>query len=244
MSKNIDTVIDFTGGIPPYGQNVVIVALMLACYLGCSPIYFIGCDHGFTKIKKEEYEDYFSEHFYPEPKEGRYGMFSNTLDWEEYRRAMARMTYEYDQLKLYASRQGFQVFNATRGGCLDVFPRVEFESLFPRQDSAGSRGHPFGICTSDPLLLGKSAVKLFNDGDHLSSLALIDDALRHNINRRSRVKGLEYLMALCLASLDRHDDALMFARQDRECNPANRRNADVLIKQLENICAVQELIGL
>lgn len=233
-SKDINNIIDFTQGIPPYGQNVVAVALMLAFYLGCSPIYFIGCDHDFMKVKKEEYENYYTQHFYYEPKHGK---MIDWLTWEQYSWAMERMIYEYGQLNAYASLWGFQVFNATKGGYLDFFPRVEFESLFPRGYQTGSGNYSTEVTFNDPLDLGRSAVRLLNEGNNSAALALITEALRKNINRRNRVDGLEYLKSVCLARLKRYPEALVAARQDRDCNPVNRDKSETLIQQLESACS-------
>ena len=40
------------------------------------------------------------------------------------------MTIAYEVAKRVTSNSGKHVINATRGGHLEVFPRVEFESLF------------------------------------------------------------------------------------------------------------------
>ena len=36
----------------------------------------------------------------------------------------------YRSAKKYADEHGIKIFNATRGGALEVFPRVDFDSLF------------------------------------------------------------------------------------------------------------------
>jgi len=38
---------------------------------------------------------------------------------------------QYKALRAIATARGVRIFNATRGGLLDVFPRVELEALFP-----------------------------------------------------------------------------------------------------------------
>ncbi|HYA86314.1 MAG TPA: 6-hydroxymethylpterin diphosphokinase MptE-like protein [Nitrospirota bacterium] len=224
-TKDHTSIIDFTQGIPPYGQNVVIVCLMLAFYLGCNPIYFIGCDYDFARMSKEEYLKNKFNHFYGEdivPTDHQY------MAWEQWKRCIARMDYEYEQLNKYAAMWGFNVFNATKGGFLETFPRVVYEDLFalnmPPYTTAGeNQGARF---------LGERAIQLMNSGDNQAALVLIDEALRTNINRQIRAEGLEYLKALCLARLNRFSEALICARQDFSCNPSNRDKSDVLIRQL------------
>ena len=36
----------------------------------------------------------------------------------------------YEKLKVYAEERGVKIYNATRGGALEVFTRVDFEKLF------------------------------------------------------------------------------------------------------------------
>jgi hypothetical protein len=227
-SKDIRSLIDFAEGVPPYGQNVMAVALMLAFYLGCSPIYFIGCDHDVTVIKQEDYDKYITEHSF---EEGTHDKISDWLTWEQYKHSMARMTYEYEQLREYAARWGFQVFNATHGGYFDVFPRVQYESLFARS-AEGAEKKPGRVTDPDPAELGKQAVKLLNEGASGIALPVIEAALRNNINRESQVRGLEYLMALCLAKQGVYDRALLFAREDAMRNPDNKTKSGLLIEQL------------
>lgn len=36
----------------------------------------------------------------------------------------------YEKAKKYADEHGIKIYNATRGGKLEIFPRVDFDSLF------------------------------------------------------------------------------------------------------------------
>ena len=135
----IDTEIDFTREIPTYGQNVILVGLMLAFHLGCNPIYLVGVDHDILKVTKETYPAYCSAHSYPTPGT-QAAPLSAHLPWEGWLGARARMVFQYDQLRAYAEKRGFDVLDATRGGHLEVFPKVEFGKLFVRP--AAARGGP------------------------------------------------------------------------------------------------------
>jgi len=228
-AAGIDTPIDFTASVPPYGQNVVIVALMLAYFLGCNPIYFLGCDHDFMKITRDEYEGRAVNHFYPEAKPPEP---SNRLSWDVWQSSMAAMDFQYSQLGIYASRFGFEVFNATRGGCLEHFPRVEFESLFNHIAVPLSTVE---LPTEEIFRVTDTAISLIEADDFRSALILLDEAIRRNINRNDKIQGLYYLKAACLAKLRRYDEALILARQDHACNPGNREISSLLIGQLEEV---------
>jgi hypothetical protein len=234
-SKNIQSVIDFAAGVPPFGQNVIIVCLMLAYYLGCNPIYFLGCDHDFVPFTRNDFENKVVQHFYSNPGQKK---CSEVLTWDQWQAAMARMNYEYDQLKQYADLHGFDVYNATRGGNFDNFPRVDFESLFaPSLDLLKIGVAPNEQKMRDAHHLGTAAIRLMNEGDAESADALLNEALKFNINTAHHIKGLYYLKALCLAKLEHHEKALLFAHVDHTSNPSNRGKSEPLIRELEGICS-------
>lgn len=235
-NKGIDTPIDFSGGIPPFGQNVVVVCLMLSFFMGCNPIYLVGCDHDFLAISKDQYDNKDEKHFY---KEEKTAVYAEKFAWDEFRGLMSRLVYEYDQLKLYADRWGFDVFNATRGGCLEHFPRVEYESLFnPGLNDPYSGDQS---TTTELSSLTQTANRLLNAGEDYAALVLIDQALRKNTHQPNRIKGLNFLKALTLSKLDRFGEALQFARQDYNCNATNRDKSEQLILHLEKVVAAGNL---
>ncbi len=100
-------------------------AAQLAVYMGFTEIYFIGVDHHFhisqnnngEIIVDDKVKDYFSDK-YNEDKDSLY--IPNT----------EKSTYTYIAMKEYCDKQNVSVYNATRGGKLEVFQRVEFDSLF------------------------------------------------------------------------------------------------------------------
>lgn len=109
-----------------YGSmTVVYSALQMAVYMGIHEIYLIGVDHHFNRSKNLKGEividntvkDYFSEKY--------------NIDKEH----LNIPTPEYSEFsfiaaKKYAEANGIKIFNATRGGHLEVFSRVDFDSLF------------------------------------------------------------------------------------------------------------------
>lgn len=100
-------------------------AAQLAVYMGFTEIYFIGVDHHFhisqnnkgEIIVDDKVKDYFSDK-YNEDKDNLY--IPNT----------EKSTYTYIAMKKYCEINDVKVFNATRGGKLEVFPRIEFDDLW------------------------------------------------------------------------------------------------------------------
>lgn len=107
------------------GGTVTYTALQVAYYLGFKQVILVGVDHNYVTQGKPN-ETVVSQgddpnHFHP----GYFGkgfrwQLPDLLQWEEAYR-LARRTYEAD---------GREVIDATIGGKLRVFRRVEYESLF------------------------------------------------------------------------------------------------------------------
>lgn len=124
--------IDFTKKIPPY-QNVINVALYSAISLGFSEIYLIGCDMtGLVKVYDDNDNIEYGGHFY----EYDNNQEKSTMDKLHAERSNEFMLkaygYVFELFRLtndYAVKKGVKIYNATKGGTLDVFPRVKFEDL-------------------------------------------------------------------------------------------------------------------
>jgi len=108
------------------GGTVTTKALQLAYYMGISDVYLVGIDFSFEVPKRKVpngmvVSDGETNHFHPDyRKEGEvWGLPDLELQERSYR--LAKEIYEND---------GRRIFNATRGGKLEVFPRVDFDSLF------------------------------------------------------------------------------------------------------------------
>lgn len=107
------------------GATVTYVALQLAYYLGFETVILIGVDHNFsskgapntTVISQGEDRDHFDAGYFGK------GFRWQLPDLETSERAysMARAAYEAD---------GRRVLDATVGGKLTVFPKVDYNSLF------------------------------------------------------------------------------------------------------------------
>ncbi len=98
-------------GIVYCGNTVVCCILQLAVYMGFKEIYLIGCDCNFSSKQR-----HFSGADYNPPKivnDKLTGFFQG-----------------YEVAKDYCDAHGIKIYNATRGGKLEVFERVDFDSLF------------------------------------------------------------------------------------------------------------------
>lgn len=93
--------------------SVTFTILQLAIYMGFKEIYLLGVDH-YQNVNSNN-----STHFYLDRK-------------NEYRTPTYLEGIEYGYLlaKQEAEKRGIHIVNATRGGNLEVFDRVEFDSLW------------------------------------------------------------------------------------------------------------------
>lgn len=107
-------------------RTVTCSCMQIAAYMGFSEIYLIGVDHNFQKIIDENgnivedktVKDYFVEGYDADIKES---VVHNT----------GHTTKSYMNIKKYCDINGTPtIYNATRGGKLEVFQRVDFDSLF------------------------------------------------------------------------------------------------------------------
>lgn len=106
-------------------STVVFSAAQIAVYMGIREIYLIGVDHHFQVSQNNKGEivvdnsvkDYFTDKY-------------NTDKAQLYIPNTEKSTLTYISMKQHCDRLGVQVYNATRGGKLEVFPRKDLDSLF------------------------------------------------------------------------------------------------------------------
>lgn len=124
--------------VQPY--TVSITMLQLSVYMGFSEVYLIGCDTNYNVMSTVKQEgrkindigllltsacDDDCNHFDP-----RY--FGKGREWHNPQ--VSQMVNHYRWAKLAVRRTGTRIFNATAGGQLEVFPRIDFNSLFTSQN--------------------------------------------------------------------------------------------------------------
>lgn len=110
------------------GYTVTYAILQMAVYMGFKEIYLIGIDHNYsveivddTVVLNEEIRDH-----------------SDLVGGYQSRKACSsKATKAYEAAKKYADEHGIKIYNATRGGKLEVFERVDFDSLFEQNVFSG-----------------------------------------------------------------------------------------------------------
>lgn len=107
--------------------TVTSTCVQFAIYMGFSKIYLLGVDHNYSKsidingnvVEDKNIKDYFVEDYDSDVKD---------LVIHD----MRQPTRAFIDIGRLSRKMGtFRVYNATRGGKLEVFERVDFDGLFP-----------------------------------------------------------------------------------------------------------------
>jgi hypothetical protein len=103
-------------------STVTYTMIQLAVYFGYKEIYLIGMDHTYANITDDK---------------GRIirknNVRSHVFNDEKPNEVIANIQYmelAYRTARAYCERQGIKIYNATIGGALEVFDRVDFYDLF------------------------------------------------------------------------------------------------------------------
>ena len=110
------------------GQSVTIMNLQMAFYLGFSEVYLIGMDFSYVipKSTKIEGENYTSRE--DDPNHFHRDYFGKGKKWHDPK--LDRVLMNYQKCKDTFEIHGRKIFNATVGGKLELFERINYESLF------------------------------------------------------------------------------------------------------------------
>lgn len=118
--------IDMTGVIQSF-MSVSAFALAHAIYMGCNPIYLLGFDHDYLVNRGAD------RHFY---KGGTIAgapavtqSLSERHDYDAYMASCLALWKNYRSLDRIAKKRGIRIYNATNGGYLDVFERINYEDV-------------------------------------------------------------------------------------------------------------------
>lgn len=103
------------------GYTVTYMNLQLAVYMGFKEIYLLGVDHNYSVELNPDgtikHNEGVKDHF-------------NTTDTLSNLPALYKSTLAYMAAKNYAKEHGIKIYNATRGGKLEVFDRIVFDEVF------------------------------------------------------------------------------------------------------------------
>lgn len=105
--------------------TVTTTCVQIATYMGYKEIYLLGIDHNYRKFinnsgvitENKNIKDYFDEDY---AKTMEKKMIPN----------LEATTKAYEEVKEHCDKIGVKIFNATRGGKLEVYPRADFDGLF------------------------------------------------------------------------------------------------------------------
>ena len=117
------------------GGTVAYVCLQLAYYMGCAPVYLVGFDHCY-EIPKDAQVDGSGilsrssdpNHFHPD-------YFGSGYRWHD--PMVERMEMAFRRARDVYQSTGRKILNATVGGHLEVFDRVDYSSLFAAEPERG-----------------------------------------------------------------------------------------------------------
>ena len=105
------------------GGTVTFTNIQLAIYMGFKEIYLLGVDHNYAltqdgsgKINKD---DSIKVYFEGMPKSDLPAIHN-----------INETTKAYQAAREYADNHGIKIYNATRGGKLEAFERIDFDTLF------------------------------------------------------------------------------------------------------------------
>ena len=115
-------------------STITYVLLQMAVYMGFNEIYLLGIDFSFSN---EQYKDgtvqskNISNHMELIEKEDRkFNEMAKDRVGYSYLAYIDMQKNGYLSAKKYADEHGIKIYNATRGGKLEVFERVDFDTLF------------------------------------------------------------------------------------------------------------------
>lgn len=112
---------DLTKGIYTIA-TVTYSLIQIARYMGFSEIYLIGVDHKYANERKQDGSIVKNE-----------GIKSYFGKQENLEKKVVAATWEmekaYQYAEDYSRKNGFRIYNATRGGYLEVFERVDFDEI-------------------------------------------------------------------------------------------------------------------
>jgi len=139
FAKKPAAIPDLTG-LVPRAESVPVMALIIALYMGLARSYLLGVEHDWFVSKRYDY--FFDRSAVPWKDAGvnSDGTMDNKLlnDLPH----VHRLWTQYAALDALARANNAEIFNATAGGMLDVFPRVRFEDIVSQSDarSRAARG--------------------------------------------------------------------------------------------------------
>lgn len=105
--------------------TVITTFAQIAMYMGFKKLYLIGVDHNFSRMTDKEGNLIINNNV-----KDHYGVDKNADENTKGIFNVDNATQAFIDLKKFADARGVEIYNATRGGKLEVFPRLDFDTLF------------------------------------------------------------------------------------------------------------------
>jgi len=121
------TDLDLTQLLPPF-LTVVQAAVAVAIYMGCEDIYLMGLDHDWV-ARPAENTHFYSPAEYTVAEVRDVAILKATFRLARQLDVMTQQWRGYALLDQVARATRSRIWNATAGGFLDVFPRVDYAGL-------------------------------------------------------------------------------------------------------------------
>lgn len=133
LNENFGLSMDISKSIRCRG-TVTMTCLQIAVYMGFSEIFLIGVDHNFAKMFDKNgnviIDNTVKNHFSEEYDKGIFDQgFQVDAATEAY----------FDMEKLSRKLKTFKIYNATRGGKLEVYQRIDLDSFFENKTLQGDK---------------------------------------------------------------------------------------------------------
>lgn len=124
---------DIMRGVHFWG-TITCKLINFAVYMGFKTIYLLGVDNTMASyIKKNSEGEYVMDEENGHFSEANYKEDERELilkDIDEIRKTLEYEIASYKSIKWHCDQLGVKILNATRGGKLEVFPRVSFDEIF------------------------------------------------------------------------------------------------------------------
>jgi len=109
------------------GQSVTYINLQLAYFMGFTEVYLIGMDFSYVIPKEHKRRGDIIESTTDDPNHFHKDYFGVGKTWKDPK--LERVGANYRQAKLSYEAVGRKIYNATIGGKLDIFDRVDYDAL-------------------------------------------------------------------------------------------------------------------
>lgn len=110
------------------GVTVMNSMIQMALYMGFEEIYLLGVDGGsLGNDNKNEYSHFYKDNDEAEFTEKVLTLYNSLADEDVRKRVTANL---YENAENYAKVNGTKILNATRGGVIENFKRVNFDDVF------------------------------------------------------------------------------------------------------------------